>query len=204
MSRHICVDPSLRILQHVLSTATNHASAAMCRWMNGVITLTLDEVTEVPLEEVCGNLEVSDNLVTAVVLTLDGTESGQLILMFDDENGRKLAASLLGREVCDEPEWTDLEKSALNETGNILACAYMNTLTKLIDVELVPSPPYFLQDYGASLLEQALMSQAMTMDNVLVCNTRFHRGGKELNWNVLFVPSDELRKKLIATVELQD
>jgi chemotaxis protein CheC len=204
MSCHLNVDPSLRLLHQVLSTATNHASAAMCRWIDGVITLTLDEVTEVPLEEVNANLNLGDELVTAVVLTLDGSESGQLILMFDDENGRRLAASLLARPVCDEPEWTEIEESALNETGNILACAYMNALTKLIDVELVPSPPYFLQDYGASLLEQALMSQAMTLEKVLICNTRFHRGGQDLNWNVLFVPSDGLRQKLMATAEIQN
>jgi chemotaxis protein CheC len=196
MNSEICIDPSLRILHHVLSTATNHASAAMCRWVNSVITLSLDEVTEVPLEEVLSTLERGEELVTAVVLTLEGDEGGQLLLMFDDVNGRRLAASLLGREPCTDPEWTELEKSAICETGNILACAYMNALTKLVDVELVPSPPYFLQDFGASVVGQALTSQAMTMDKVLICNTSFHRDGKELNWSVLFVPSNELRMKL--------
>jgi chemotaxis protein CheC len=204
MQRDLCLDPSLRILHHVLSNATNHASAAMCRWINGVITLTLDEIYEVPLEDVLSTLKVGDEMVTAVVLTLDGAESGQLILMFDEGQGRHLAASLLQREPGTDPEWSELEQSALCETGNILGCAYMNALTKLVDVELVPSIPYFLQDYGASVLEQALMSQALTMDNVLICNTRFHRGGEELNWNVLFVPSNQLRAKLVDVAELTE
>jgi chemotaxis protein CheC len=90
------------------------------------------------------------------------------------------------------------------ETGNILGCAYINALTKLVDVELVPSIPYFLCDYGASVLQQALMAQAITMDKVLVCNTKFHRGEEDLDWNVVFVPSDRLRTKLEAAVELVD
>lgn len=196
MPDNVCFDPSLRILHHVLSSATNHASAAMCRWVDGIITLTLDEVTEVPLEHVSESLGIGDEVVTTVALTLDGAESGQLLLMFDDANGRQLAASLLQRDICTTPEWTELEKSALNETGNILGCAYMNALTKLIDIELVPSTPYFLQDFAASVLQQALMSQAISMDNVLICNTRFHRNGEDLHWNVLFVPSDRLRKQL--------
>lgn len=202
MKQEVCAKPTLQFLHHVLSTATNHASAAMCRWVNSVITLTLDEVAEVPLDEVLCTLDAGEELVTAVVLTLEGNHGGQLLLMFDEENGRQLAASLLGREPRTEPEWTDLEKSAICETGNILGCAYMNALTKLVDTELVPSPPYFLQDYGASVLGQALMSQAMTMDKVLICNTRFHRDGEDLNWNVLFVPSHELRTKLTETAEL--
>jgi chemotaxis protein CheC len=176
----------------------------MCRWVGGVITLTLDDVAEVPLEEVLPRLNVGDEMVTAVVLTLEGSEGGTLVLMFDEVNGRHLAASLAQRPVCNDPEWTEIEISALNETGNILGCAYMNALTKLVDVELVPSVPYFLCDFGASVIEQALMAQVISMDKVLVCNTTFHRGDEDLNWNVIFVPSDRLRTKLEAAVELID
>ncbi len=69
----------------------------------------------------------------------------------------------------------------------------MNAITRLIDHELVPSAPYFIQDYGASVLQQALMAQAMTCDKVLICRTGFHREGEELNWRVLFVPTEAMR-----------
>lgn len=183
----------LQVLHQLFASATHDASAAMCRWTNGLITLTLDEVRELPLEEVCAEFDFGSELLTMVVLSLEGDVGGDMILTFDDENGRSLAAALLGRDVETSEQWTDLEKSALNETGNILGCAYMNALTRLISVELVPTPPYFIQDYGASVLQQALMAQAMTNDKVLICRTRFHREGEELNWNVFFVPTDSMR-----------
>ena len=116
-----------------------------------------------------------------------------MILTFDEENGRQLAASLLMKEVGSEPEWSALEQSALCETGNILGCAYMNALTRLIDQKLVPSPPYFIQDYAASVLQQALMAQAMASDKVLICRTSFHREGENLDWNVFFIPTGAMR-----------
>lgn len=189
-------NPQLEILHQLFASATHDASAAMCRWTNGLITLTLDEVREIPLEDVCAEFNFGDDLLTMVVLTLDGDVGGTMILTFDEQNGRELAASLLSREPGTEPQWTDLEQSALCETGNILGCAYMNALTRLIDAELVPSPPYFLQDYGASVLQQALMEQAATCDQVLICRTRFHREGKELNWNVFFVPTQGMRQSM--------
>jgi chemotaxis protein CheC len=204
MSHNLTADSTLRILHHVLSTATGNASAAMCRWVGGVVTLTLDDVAEVPLEEVLSRLNVVDEMVIAVVLTLEGSEGGTLILMFDEFDGRQLAASLAQRPVCNGPKWTDIEISALNETGNILGCAYMNALTKLVDVELIPSVPYFLCDFGASVIEQALMSQVASMDKILVCNTTFRRDGEDLKWNVIFIPSDRLRTKLEVAVELID
>jgi len=189
-------NPQLEVLHQLFASATHDASAAMCRWTNGLITLTLDEVREIPLEDVCMEFDFGDDLLTMVVLTLDGAVGGTMILTFDEENGRELAASLLTRELSKEPEWSPLEQSALCETGNILGCAYMNALTRLIDNELVPSPPYFLQDYGASVLEQALMEQASTCDQVLICRTGFHREGRELNWNVFFVPTQGMRESM--------
>lgn len=188
--------PKLEFLHQLFASATHDASAAMCRWTDGLITLTLDEVREIPLEEVCTELDITDELLTMVVLSLTGEVGGEMILTFDDANGRHLAASLVGRELCTDSQWTPLEKSALTETGNILGCAYMNALTRLIGTELVPSPPYFIQDYGASVLQQALMAQAMTCDRLLICRTGFHREGEELNWCVLFVPTDAMRQEM--------
>ncbi len=186
----------LEVLHQLFASATHDASAAMCRWTDGLITLTLDEVREMPLEDACTEMDLGYDLLTMVILSLEGEVGGEMILTFDDENGRQLVASLLGRPTTETSEWSELEKSALTETGNILGCAYMNAITRLIDHELVPSAPYFVQDYGASVLQQALMAQAMTCDNVLVCRTGFHRKGEELNWRVLFIPTEAMRRAM--------
>jgi chemotaxis protein CheC len=197
MTTQSCTENTqLNVLHHLFASATHDASAAMCRWTDGLITLTLDEVREIPLEEVTIELDLGDDLLTMVVLSLEGNIGGEMILTFDEVNGRQLAASLLGRPVGENPRWSDLEKSALTETGNILGCAYVNAITRLIDHELVPSAPYFIQDYGASVLQQALMAQALTSDEVLICRTGFHKEGAELNWRVLFVPTAALRKAM--------
>ncbi len=186
----------LESLHQLLASATHDASAAMCRWTNGLITLTLDEVREVPLESTCNELNLGDDLLTMVVLTLEGDVGGAMILTFDESNARHLAASLLSRPLSQDTQWSELEKSALTETGNILGCAYMNALTRLINADLVPSAPYFIQDYAASVMQQAIMAQAALSDEVLICRTGFHRQGAELNWRVLFVPTEGMRRAM--------
>lgn len=186
----------LELLRQLFGAATHEASAAMCRWTNGLVTLSLDEVVELPLEEVSAALGFGEELMTMVVLTLEGGPEGEMILAFDEVNGRHLAGSLLGRTAQAEGPWTDLEISAIKETGNILSCAYFNALTRLLGIALVPSPPEFLQDFGISVLEQALASQALSCDRVLVCQTRFQREAEKLNWSVLFLPHAQLREAM--------
>ncbi len=183
----------LDLLRQLFASATHDASAAMCRWTNSLIRLTLDEVCELPLADVCGALEIADELLTMVVIDLEGEIGGTMVLMFDEENGRRLAASLTGEGVAATGRWSELGMSALTETGNILGCAYVNAITRLIDHELMPAVPYFIQDYGASVLQQALVAQAAAADAVLICRTRFHHEGEELNWLLLFVPTVALR-----------
>ncbi len=183
-------------LQELFASATHDASAAMCRWTDGIITVALDEVKQVALEDVAIELAVGDEPLTMVVMTLNGQCGGSIILMFDELNGRQLAASLLGHEAGTEPEWSELEKSALMETGNILGCAYVNALTRLVGMDLLPSPPYFIQDFGASVLQQALMTQAETSDRLLLCDIGFRRQGEVLDWRVVFVPTPGLQESL--------
>ena len=181
------------VLHELFASATHDASAAMCRWTDGLITVTLDEVRQIALEEVSAELDIGDELLTMVVLTLQGEVGGNLILVFDEAGGRQLAASLLRRDVGTEPEWSEIEQSALTETGNILGCAYVNALSRLIGTNLSPSPPYFIQDYGASVLQQAVMTQALTSDSLLLCEIGFHREGEELDWRVVFVPTQGMQ-----------
>jgi len=189
-------DWAMDALYELFASATHDASAAMCRWTNGLITVTLDQVREIALEEVSTELKIGDELLTMVVLTIGGEVGGNLILLFDNVNGRQLAASLLGREPGTEPEWSELEKSALTETGNILGCAYVNALTRLIGADLMPSAPYFIQDYGASVVQQAVMTQALTSDHLLLCQIGFRRKDEQLDWRVVFVPTQGMQEAM--------
>ncbi len=184
---------TLERIRQLFALATHEASVAMSRWTRGAITLELEAVQEVPLERAIEELGLGDELLTMVVLTMDDELGGSIILCFDEENGRKLASMLLHRPLETAPEWTELEQSALMETGNILGCAYMNAINRAVSRELVPSPPFFIQDYGASVLQQALMEQALYSPDVLLCRTRFLQEQQQLNWHVILVPTQELR-----------
>jgi chemotaxis protein CheC len=165
----------------------------MERWTVGAITLTLKSVRQSPVEEVCSALGISDELLTMVVMRLQGDLGGGMVLTFDENDGRRLAATLAGCPVSTDPNWNDLEISALSETGNILGCAYLNALTEFSDTPLLPSPPYFLQDYGVSILEPLLVEQAVRCDTVLICEIGFRWANQEPAWRLLFVPTEEMR-----------
>ncbi len=82
--------------------------------------------------------------------------------------------------------WGELEQSAAQETTNIVGCAYLNALAAHLpgkisrdspaSEELVPTPPTFLHEFAGSLLEFALMEQALELDQVLLIHTSVRVG----------------------------
>ena len=204
MTEHRVVDPSLATLYQLFTCATKNASEAMHRWTSGGVSLSLDRVVEIPVEEIAREFDIANEYMTMVVFTLTGEYGGVFILMFDEENGRHLAASLTQSKVNAESEWTELEKSALSETGNILSGAYFNEISRFTDVDLVPSAPFFMQDFGASVLQQAIIPHVLEADKILICNTRFEKREHEVRWNVLFVPEAKLRDRMVASLETAD
>ncbi|MBN2580740.1 MAG: chemotaxis protein CheC, partial [Pirellulales bacterium] len=183
----------LRVLQHIFSLATREASEVMSRWTEGRFTLKLGEVREVPLTDAWTELRLDEKRQTMVVLSLEGKLGGAMFFHFDDEDSRLLATALMGESPPTDAPWSEMEQSAVTETGNILGCAYLNAIARLIDQTVIPSAPYFLQDYGSRIFQQVLTPRDFSSDCVLIFRTGFLYSGKELEWCVLFVPSPALR-----------
>jgi chemotaxis protein CheY-P-specific phosphatase CheC len=185
----------------IFGPATESASKAMKCWTGGDVTMSLDDVREAALEDVAATLNLDDELRTLIVVGVAGDYGGQLILAFDDDNACQLIGSLLNREV-DAGSWGELERSALQETGNILGSAFLNCITVITGCQLWPAPPYVTQDYPMSMVEQAVIMQSLNDDRVLLCRTRFLRRGERVEWNMVFVPSQAMLELLRTALSL--
>ena len=164
-------------------------------WTNGQVLLSLSEVRELPVEEVRAALQLGDSMSIMVLVDVVGTFGGQLVLQFD-EDGTAISRLLTGAAGQSIERLGTLETSALAETGNILASAYLNRITLMTGCRVMPAPPTVVQDFAAGVLESAIITQAISGDRVLLCRTQFRLRGEPIEWNVFFVPSPELLRAL--------
>jgi len=186
----------------IFRSAIEAASRALSIWTQGRLTVLLDEVCEIPLVELAGAVQGGLEVATVVALDVRGEVGGQFLLTVDDDGAAKLAGMLLNRSPRPCVEWSELERSALMETGNILGSAYLSALTEITGLRLFPSPPQILRDYLVGILEQAVMAQALESDSVLLARTCFRHRNEDIAWNMIFIPSpdlmDLLRKVRVA------
>ena len=184
-------------LRAIFERGAEDASAALAKWLGRPATLRTSDVAEVDLAEIAGLLGPPDALVAACSMELQGRITGQLLLVFEDRSGLALADLLLRQPAGTAREWGELEQSAATETANIVGCAYLNSLAALLPGDpdsaatILPSPPSFRHEFAGSLLEFALMEQAITLDRLLLIRTSFEAETSTLDWSLLLVPSPE-------------
>ncbi len=170
------------------------ASVALGKWLGKRSVIEVDSLEQLPLDEATGVLGDSEEPLCFGATEITGRLRGELILAFDDASGLALADMLLDQRPGTATQWGEMERSAALETTNILCCAYLNSLAQCLpspqdpSSALIPSPPRFSRDFAESLVQFALMGQAMASDRVFLGRTNFHVGGTALNCTLLFVP----------------
>ncbi len=195
-----------RLLAAIFERGAEDASASLSKWLAHSVRLTVSEVDEIDLSETAELLGPADQVVAACVMDLRGRLTGQLLLVFQDRSGLALADLLLRQPEGTAKTWGEMEQSAAMETANIVGCAYLNSLATHLPVvsaptpsgAFVPSPPRFRHEFAGTLLQFAVMDQAMRLDRLLLVRTRFEAEQTELDWSLLLVPTGQ------ALVELSE
>jgi chemotaxis protein CheC len=202
-------DAHCRLLRMIFDRGAEAASLALSKWLGREVHLAVSDVELVELERAGDLLGPPEALVAACVMGLAGRLTGSILLVFEDQAGLALADLLLHQPIGTTAAWGELEQSAAKETTNIVGCAYVNALAAHLPgddggpaAELVPTPPTFLHEFAGSLLEFALMEQAMALDRLLLVRSEFAGGPDfpQLNWTLLFIPSRAALEALAASL----
>jgi chemotaxis protein CheC len=206
----ILTDAHRRLLRMIFDRGAEGASQALSKWLGREVHLAVSDVELVELEHAGELLGPPEALVAACVMGLTGRLTGSILLVFEDKAGLALADLLLHQPIGTTTAWGELEQSAAKETTNIIGCAYVNALATHLPGgdaesaadELVPTPPSFLHEFAGSLLEFALMEQALELDRLLLIRSEFAGGPDmpQLNWTLLFVPSRAALEALAASL----
>lgn len=182
-------------------------SQAISAWCAAPLTMTVERVGQSTLQQATGLLGNGEAAVCACLMGMQGSCTGQMLLGFEDASGLRLADLILGRPAAATTVWGEVEISAAMETMNIAGSAFLNGMAAELaersgqPLRLLPTPPVFLRDYAASLLQSAFMNQALSDSLLVYTETRFELCGQPLAWTFLWIPDAESLNELRAFLQ---
>jgi chemotaxis protein CheC len=177
------------------------------------VALALSELVGIPMRAANPRVEVlplcdlasiggspGDDVV-ALFLTYGGSDSGQIMLLYDLEQARMVADQLLWNPPGTTVELDDMVLSALSESGNILASHFLTAIAETAGMRLEISTPKPLIDFRGAALSVPAVAVAHKSDTFLSIRSDFHSDSlPSVGTTLLVVPDDGFDSTVIRSL----
>jgi chemotaxis protein CheC len=193
----------LDALREVANIGAGHAATALSQMIGEIIMISVPTINVTRLEDVPPLVPESDEPVAAVLMHMMGDLTGRTLLVFPRHTALRLAELLLRRNTKSE-DFSEMERSAIKEAGNILSSAYMNALSDFMGMMLLPSPPSLAIDLSSTVLTTAYVQFGSDKDFVFCVESEFLLNdlGERLRGYFLLVPDPASLQAILRAVRV--
>lgn len=183
------------VLKEVGNIGAGHAATALSQIVRKTIDMKVPRVSVVPFDEIADALGGPEEVVAAIYLRILGDVPGNIFFILNLSSAKNLVGEFMGMDSGVE-EFSDLELSALNEVGNILAGSYLSSLADLTKLNMQPSVPSIAIDMAGAVLSYGLLELSRVGDYALTIDTAFIEGEEEVKGYFFLLPEPDSFGKL--------
>jgi chemotaxis protein CheY-P-specific phosphatase CheC len=126
---------------------------------------------------------------------------GYLLWHVPVESAIRLVNVMLGEQ--DETrEFSEMDRSALLEIGNIMVSAFLDSTATLLNTVMLPSPPDMVIDMPHAAFEVIISSQLdQTTNEIVLFQTELTSPEHALKGNILLLPTSPMLDDIIRKLE---
>jgi len=189
----------LDVLKEVGNIGAGHAATALSRILNQPVDMSVPTVSLVPFEEIADRVGGSEQVVIAVFLRVEGDAPGNMFFIIREDSAKRLLRNLLSIE-SEEGTYSEMELSALNEIGNILAGSYLSSLADFTKLSMAPTVPSLAIDMAGAILSYGLLQFGQMGDAALLIETKFLEGRDTVEGQFFLIPDPESFEKIFRAL----
>ena len=195
-------EKQLDLLQEVSTIGSGHAATALSQLLSRKIMLRVPRVQILPIADVPDVVGGPEKLVAGLFFRIFGQAKGNILIIFPRESALALIHDLLQKEPDAHSVFMEMEASALKEVGNILAASYLNAISQLIKVVLIPSVPGLAFDMAGAVLDSVLIELGQEGETALLVETEFISDSK-ITGHFFLLPDPESLRLILRVLSAE-
>lgn len=134
-----------------------------------------------------------------ILMRVTGSIPGYLVAVFPVRAANSLVKHLLGQTAEAAGEWTDMERSAIKETSNLIAGSVLTVLSDALGKSLVASIPGMTLDMVLAAVDVALIDIAKATDTASILEMEFI--DHEIRGYIFYLMDEGSYRKLARSIE---
>lgn len=190
------------VLREIGNIGAGNATTALSQLLNSKIDMKVPKVELLGFKELPDMIGGAENIVVGILLTLEGDTDGMMMFMLEKESAHHIINILLQKDLNSFEEFTEMDLSALNEIGNIIAGAYLSSISTLTNLTITSSVPYMAIDMAGAILSVPAIEFGKVGDKALVIKTQISEDDTEVSGYFVLIPTIDSYTKIMSSLGL--
>lgn len=189
------------VLKELGNIGAGNAMTALSQMLQCKVDMKVPQVKLLEFSEVGDMMGGEEQIMVGVFLGVEGDITGSMMFMVEEESARHLIQKITMGMLPPGSEFEEMGLSAMKEVGNIITGAYLNSLSTLTNLTIIPTPPALTVDMAGAILSVPAIQFGIFGDNILLIQSQFY-DEIELDGYFILIPDLESYAKILSALGL--
>lgn len=187
------------VFKEIGNIGAGNAATALSKMIAKRIDMDVPKVNILEFKDVAELVGGPEAAVVGIYFKVTGDISGSIMYIMEKKSAKFLTSLLMSMEM-ENDALDEMEISALQEVGNILAGSYLSSLSSLTGLTLVVSVPSLAVDMAGAILSVPVILFGQVGDKVMLIETDFIEGSEHVKGNFFLVPDEDSFEILLKSL----
>ncbi|MBO8137488.1 MAG: chemotaxis protein CheC [Desulfotomaculum sp.] len=164
-------DTYMDVLKEIGNIGIGNAATSLAQMLDKRIDMEVPQTKFVTLEEAMNLVGGLEETVACATLRIEGDIPGQILFVFNEKSALHLVDMLMGLEKGSTKQLDDMGESAVKEVANVLTGSFLNAISSMTQLNMVPTVPILAYDMLGAVLSTSLIAGGYIEENILMIET---------------------------------
>lgn len=187
------------VLKEIGNIGAGNAMTALSQMLQCKVDMKVPQVKLLEFTEVGALMGGEEQLMVGVFLGVEGDVTGSMMFLVETKSAKHLINKLMMGMAPEGEEFTEMEMSAMQEVGNIITGAYLNSLSSLTGLVIYPTPPSVAVDMAGAILSVPAIQFGIIGDKILLIQSQFY-DEVEIDGYFILIPDLDSYSKILTSL----
>lgn len=188
-------------LQELGNIGSGNAATALSQLVGRTINMSVPEVMVIPIERVPDIVGEMEKTVAGIYLEVYGDVPSKILVTFPYKNLLSLTDLMMSQPIGTGSVLDEIKLSALKELGTILSGAYLNAMSKFLDLRMIPSVPALAIDSFTAVLNTILAELSQENQYALMLRTEIIETENMISGNFFLIPEENALEAITCAIQ---
>ena len=192
----------LDALKEIGNIGSGNAASALSSMLERMVNISVPKINVLDYNSVCEALGGPEELLVGILFSISGDITGMIMFLLHKEFAHMVLNSLVGSDFDGYSELDEMDKSTIQEVGNIMAASYINAMAALTGLTIDLSVPTMNVDMAGALLSVPAIYYANISDKIILIEDEFGHDQVGASSHILLIPEVDGLKKIMESLGL--